>query len=86
VFGKGGQFGTATEEFAKTLGGTLSMLGDKLFNFQVASGSFYEELKKQLGDVNVFFEENRETIDRYAKTFGEGLGQVVITAGKALKH
>ena len=85
VFGKGGQFGTATEEFAKTLGGTLSMLGDKLFNFQVASGSFYEELKKQLGDVNVFFEENRETIDRYAKTFGEGLGQVVITAGKAFK-
>jgi hypothetical protein len=85
VFGKGGQFGTATEEFAKTLGGTLSMLGDKLFNFQVASGSFYEELKKQLGDVNVFFEENRETIDRYAKTFGEGLGQVVIAAGKAFK-
>jgi hypothetical protein len=85
VFGKGGQFGTATEEFAKTLGGTLSMLGDKLFNFQVASGSFYEELKKQLGDLNKFFDENRETIDRYAKTFGEGLGQVVITAGKAFK-
>jgi hypothetical protein len=85
VFGKGGQFGGATDEFAKTLGGTLSFLGDKLFNFQVASGAFYEELKKQLGDVNVFFEENKETIDSYAKTLGESLGTAVITVGKGLK-
>jgi len=86
VFGRGGEFGTATDEFAKTLEGTLSMLGDKLFKFQdVASRSFFEELKGQLGDLNDFFEENSETIDRYARSLGEGLGTAVVTVGKGLK-
>jgi hypothetical protein len=31
VFGKGGRFGKATDELANTLGGTLSMIGDKVF-------------------------------------------------------
>ncbi len=34
VFGKGGRFAGATDDLAQTLTGTLSMLGDKLFNFQ----------------------------------------------------
>lgn len=86
VFGRGGEFGTATDEFAKTLEGTLSMLGDKLFKFQdVASRAFFEELKKQLGDLNAFFDENSATIDSYAKAIGEGLGTAAVTVGKALK-
>ena len=31
VFGKGGKFGNATKELAKTFEGTLSMIGDKIF-------------------------------------------------------
>ena len=34
VFGKGGRFGKATDELAKTFRGTLSMIGDKIFNFK----------------------------------------------------
>ena len=48
VFAKGGRFGNATEELATTFTGTLSMLGDKLFNFKknVADEQFFDELKK----------------------------------------
>ncbi len=34
VFGRGGRFGKATDDLAQTLGGTLSMLGDKIFSFK----------------------------------------------------
>ena len=36
VFSEGGEFGNVTADFAKTLTGTLSMLSDKLFQFQKA--------------------------------------------------
>ena len=47
VFGQGGRFGKATDELANTFTGTLSMLGDKLFNFKrdVAGEGFFDELK-----------------------------------------
>ena len=50
VFGKGGEFGNVTEDLAGTFTGTLSMLGDKLFNFKrgVAGAGFFDELKKNL--------------------------------------
>ena len=85
VFGKGGQFGQATDEFANTLDGTISMLQDKLFKFQdVASREFFDELKGQLGDLNQFFEENQETIDNFAKDVGAGLSKAVVGTGKAV--
>jgi hypothetical protein len=42
LFGKDGKFGKATDELANTFTGTLSMLGDKLFNFKknVANAGF----------------------------------------------
>ena len=48
VFSKNGRFGKATEELSTTFTGTLSMLGDKLFNFKrtVAGAEFFDELKK----------------------------------------
>jgi hypothetical protein len=50
VFGKGGKFGTATNEFATTLEGTLSMLQDKLFKFQKAiADGFFQQLKIEFG-------------------------------------
>jgi len=85
VFGRGGEFGGATDEFAETLEGTISMLQDKLFKFQdVASREFFDELKDQLGDLNEFFEENQETIDNFARELGQGLGQAAIATGKAV--
>jgi len=78
VFGEGGKFGKATDEFANTLEGTISMLGDKLFKFQkdVATG-FFDELKFQLGDLNKFFDDNADVIREYAQTIGEGLANAI---------
>ena len=46
VFGKGGKFGSSTDELATTFTGTLSMLGDKLFNFKrnIAGEGFFDAL------------------------------------------
>ena len=86
VFGQGGQFGQATDDFAQTLEGTLSMLGDKLFKFQsVASSALFEYLKEELGDLNRFFEDNQDVIDEYAEKLGRGLGEAVMTAGRVMK-
>lgn len=86
VFGKGGEFGNAANEFADTFTGTLSMLGDKLRRFQEdASESFFEELKVQLGDLNEFFDENAVTIEEFAETVGAALAVAVAKAAHALK-
>jgi hypothetical protein len=86
TFGKGGKFGTATDEFATTLEGTLSMLGDKLFKIQdIISREFFETLKKELGDLNGFFDENSDTIEEYAQKIGRGLGDAILFTSKALK-
>ncbi len=81
VFGKGGKFGNATDELAKTLTGTLSMLGDKFFNFQRQVGDeFFDELKdgfKELDDVLI---ENEIAVGRFARTVGRfllDLGQTI---------
>ena len=86
VFGDGGRFGNAAAEFANTLEGTLSMLGDKFFKFQTAvNEAFFEALKKELGDLNKFFDNNQQGIDNFAKAVGEGLAKVVIEAGEAIQ-
>ena len=78
VFGAGGKFGNATNEFANTLEGTISMLGDKFFQFQkdVAEG-FFDELKFQLGDLNKFFEQNADVLEEFAESIGEGLATAI---------
>tara|TARA_R110000822_G_scaffold13544_10_gene48099 strand:+ start:1272 stop:2861 length:1590 start_codon:yes stop_codon:yes gene_type:complete len=69
VFGKGGRFGTATEELATTFTGTLSMLGDKLFNFKrtVAGEGFFDELKKEFKSLNQFIEDNAKEFEAIGK-------------------
>lgn len=86
VFGEGGEFGNAANEFANTLEGTLSMLGDKFFKFQTAvNESFFEALKDELGDLNAFFDNNQDGIDAFAKEVGEGLATAVVKAGEAVQ-
>ena len=72
VFGKGGKFGNATNELSTTFTGTLSMLGDKLFNFKknVAGAKFFDELKKEFSSLNKFIEENTEDFEAIANAIG----------------
>jgi len=86
VFGKGGKFGDATGELAKTFEGTLSMIGDKFFTFKktILEAGFFSELKKQFGDLDKFLSENTETIEEFAITIGKGLAQAVTTGAEAI--
>ena len=72
VFSKNGRFGKATEELSTTFTGTLSMLGDKLFNFKrtVAGAEFFDELKKEFKGLNKFIEENTEDFEAIANAIG----------------
>jgi len=86
VFGKGGQFGNATDEFANTLTGTISMLQDKLFKVQKAiSDGFFEELKTQFGDLNEVLNSNEEAIEEFSKDIGETLAEGIRKAVDAFK-
>ena len=79
VFSKNGRFGKATEELSTTFTGTLSMLGDKLFNFKrtVAGAEFFDELKKEFKGLNKFIEENTEDFEAIANAIGFVLTKAV---------
>ena len=81
VFSKDGKFGKATEELSTTFTGTLSMLGDKLFNFKrtVAGAGFFDELKKEFKGLNKFIEENSADF----QAIGVAIGKVLVVAVKA---
>ena len=82
VFGRGGRFGKATDELANTFEGTLSMIGDKIFNFKkvLLEAGFFEELKKQFGDLDEFLENNSKKIDDIATSVGKNLANAVVGA------
>ena len=79
VFGQGGRFGKATDELANTFTGTLSMLGDKLFNFKrnVAGEGFFDELKKEFKSLNEFIEENSAYFEAVGRAISKVLTVVV---------
>jgi hypothetical protein len=86
VFGKGGRFAGATDDLAKTFTGTLSMIGDKIFNFQkVVAEGFLVGLKKEFGELDKFFQDNQEQIDKIAQSIGVGLSNAVIGFGEAVE-
>ena len=72
LFGKGGAFGDAAQEMADTFTGTLSMLGDKWFNFQLETveSAFFEKLKSKFGNLNDFLDQHSNKIDSMARSFG----------------
>ena len=80
VFGRGGRFGKATDELAKTFEGTVSMIGDKIFNFKkvLLEAGFFDELKKQFGDLDKFLERNADDLDRIAISVGKNLAQGMV--------
>ncbi len=84
VFGKDGRFGKATDELANTFEGTLSMIGDKVFNFKkvILEAGFFEELKKQFGSLDKFLEDNAKELDQIATTIGKNLAQGMVKVVK----
>jgi len=84
IFGKGGKFGGATDELATTFEGTLSMIGDKFFNFKrtILEAGFFEGLKKQFGDLNVALAENANMIEK----LGVGVGTVLAVSVEKLAN
>ena len=79
VFGKGGRFGKATDDLAETFTGTLSMIGDKVFNFKkvILEAGLFESLKKEFGALDKFLEQNSKQIDQIAQDIGIALGFAV---------
>jgi hypothetical protein len=79
VFGKNGRFGRATDELANTLGGTLSMIGDKIFAFKktLLDAGFFGSLKREFGDLDTALAKNSQQIDRIAIGFGTVLAKAV---------
>jgi hypothetical protein len=86
LFAGDGRFANATKDLATTLEGTISMIGDKYFNFQkdVAEG-FFEELKGEFGDLNDFLEENEKQIKDIAEAIGKNFAGAITGTSKAIK-
>ena len=85
AFSGDGKFANATDDLAQTLTGTVSMLQDKLFNFQkLVSEQFIGTLTTELGDLNTFLEQNNEITEELAETLGVGLAKSAIAAGEAI--
>jgi hypothetical protein len=79
VFSEGGEFGNVTADFAKTLTGTLSMLSDKLFQFQKAiADEFFAELKLAFGDLNNTLENSQDAIQKFGREIGRTLAELVV--------
>ena len=77
VFMEGGEFGNVTKDFAKTLTGTISMLQDKLFQFQKAiADEFFSELKLAFGDLNESLESNKHAIQDFGRDIGLALADI----------
>ena len=86
AFGKGGEFGNLMEDLSKTLFGTVSNIKDSFFTFQVAvAAGFFDELKKQLGDLQTFTRTNQEQIKKFGVSVGRVLSKAVKTLGDSMK-
>ena len=86
VFGKDGQFAGATDDLANTLEGTLSMIGDKYFNFQKeVAEEFFKGLKQEFGALDKALADQEDTIMQVARALGKGLSDAVILVGDAFE-
>jgi len=85
VFSGEGRFAKASDELAKTLSGTLSMIGDKFFKFQTSVvDGFFTEFKQSLMDLNRSLDENATTIQAVGNIIGESLAGAIRTFKNAL--
>ena len=84
--GKGGKFYGVTDDLAKTLEGTLSMIGDKVFNFKrvILEAGFFPELKKQFKTLDDFLANESKLLDKMATKIGKGLAIAVKSLSEAI--
>ena len=75
VFGPGGKFGKAAEVLGTTFDGTLSMISDKVFQFQLATNEagFFDFLKGGLITINKLAEENAVVLRKMATSLAKGM-------------
>ena len=75
VFGPNGRFGKAAEVLGTTFDGTLSMIQDKIFQFQLGTNEagFFDFIKGGLITINKLAEENQEKLKQWANSLGQGL-------------
>ncbi len=86
TFGANGEFAGATTELAQTLEGTLSMIGDKFFNFQKeVAEEFFVGLKKEFGNLNTALAVNEKEILQLAESVGTALADAVTFGASALR-
>lgn len=64
----------AANDLNKTLTGALSQAGDRFFNFQTEVGNaIVPEFTAFINEMVGIFDNNKETINAFAKTIGEGM-------------
>ena len=82
AFGTGGKFDGATKELASTFTGTMSMLGDAVFNFQrqVVDAGLLDAFK----ELVEFLRQNVAQTERLAQVIGRVLAAAVRGVTKAL--
>ncbi|QDP62464.1 MAG: hypothetical protein Unbinned3585contig1000_32 [Prokaryotic dsDNA virus sp.] len=87
VFGPGGKFAGATDALADTLEGSLSMIGDKIFNFKktLLEAGLFDSLKIQVQALDKALGDNAESINNVAKVMGDKLGFAVFATVEFFK-
>ena len=84
--GADGKFGKTTDELASTLSGTLSMIGDKVFNFQkiIADEGFFEKYKEQFVKLDQILADNQEQIEQLGQELSITLVKAIELTVQAL--
>jgi hypothetical protein len=82
AFGPGGKLGSATDDLAKTFAGTVSMLGDSIFNFKatISDSGLLDELKKLTQETKQMTDDGRS----FAHVMGGVLASAVAGVTNAL--
>ncbi len=85
VFGASGTFGKANENLKKGLNGTLISLDNifKELQITIAQG-FFDTLTRELGQLELFFLNNRDAINKFGKEIGEVLAVAILKLSDAI--
>tara|TARA_Y100000004_G_scaffold54130_2_gene60284 strand:- start:2924 stop:4678 length:1755 start_codon:yes stop_codon:yes gene_type:complete len=79
LFSGNGKFSKVTNDLANSLTGTLSMLGDNLFQFKKAiSEDFFKEVKNQFGSLNQTLVGNQDRIIQFGEDIGKTMAEVTV--------
>jgi hypothetical protein len=85
VFGASGTFGKANENLKKGLNGTLISLDNifKELQITIAQG-FFDTLTRELGQLELFFLNNRDAINKFGREIGEVLAVGILKLSDAI--